>query len=77
MYTNFDAESWLNRITDHLKGGGIVDIVTATKCIRITQHTADKWAKMGLTLFKVKGNSLYLTSGKNSVCIDHCRITLH
>lgn len=63
---------WINA---RLAEGMTVLITTYTHQTRISPRTAKSWAKDGLDLFKVQGESCFIARGKSWDCIDFCKIS--
>jgi hypothetical protein len=64
-----------NEIIRRLKDGQDIYIRTALHCTRVTKKTFDKFEAINRPLFKVCGDSLYMSSGNKYNCIDYCKIT--
>lgn len=60
-------EEAYKKLIETLEAGGVVYIQTMT---RITKAT-----KKYIKCFKWSNGSMFMTSGKNWVCIDYCQIT--
>lgn len=70
-----DAENKLMAIGGTLLSGRTVIVSTHTHATQITPATAKRWADNGHALFRIRGESLYMASGKRWVCVDWCRFT--
>lgn len=71
-----NANEKLSMIESAFASGKTVYIVTATKATKCTPKSLANWAKAGLPLFKVSGDSLMMASGRKYVCADYCSIKL-
>jgi len=71
------AAEKLSWITESIAAGKTVYVQTVYVTMTATPKTAAKFAKAGCDLFKIKGESLYMSRGKGYDCIDYCGITVH
>ena len=69
-----NAADKLNKITEVLNAGRTVYIRTALRNIKVTAKNVRDFAAINRPLFKVSGDSLYISSGKRYDCIDFCRV---
>lgn len=68
------AQDKISQIKQWLNTGKTVYISTATRTTKITPKTYANWEKSGHELLKASGDSMYMASGRNFVCIDYCKI---
>ena len=70
-FTKFDAKDTFDRIMYSLSNGLTVVISTHYRATQIQQKHVDK-SPVEWPLFRVKGGSLYMRTGKRYVCVDGC-----
>lgn len=68
------ATEKLAMIETGLATGKTVDLITATRIVRITPKLAKSWEAAGLPVVKVQGESLYVARGRSYECADYCAI---
>lgn len=66
----------LVQITRELTNGNAIYVTTMTRSMVVTPKQFFRCKAKGVDVFKVKGASLYLMTGKRYDCIDFCRITV-
>lgn len=69
------AQQKLDKINEALAEGATIYFSTMTRHYKITQKTVARFAKAGMPLLKVSGDSLYMASGRSYLCMDYCGIT--
>ena len=69
------AQEKLSKLLSVLADGKTVYISTALRCTKVTEKDVAKFEEIGRPLFKVSGNSLFMSFGKRYDCIDYCKVT--
>lgn len=69
------AAEKLAKITDTIDAGGTVYVRTCTRSTKVTAKDVARFAAVGLDLFRVKANSLFIAAGRRYDCIDYCHLT--
>ena len=70
------ANDKMAKILEVLAAGRVVYISTALRSIKVTNKSVKDFEAINRPLFKVSGESLFISSGKRYDCIDFCRITV-
>lgn len=68
------AQEKLNKVNEMIAMGYTTYFCTAYRAIKVTGRTVANFKKAGRDLFKVSGNSLYMSAGKRYDCVDFCSI---
>lgn len=71
-----NAQEKLSKLLSVLSSGKTVYISTYLRCTKITAKHIAKFEEIGRPLFKVSGNSLFMSVGKRYDCIDYCKVTM-
>ena len=71
-----NAKNKLDKILEVLAAGRTVYVRTCTRATKITQKNVRDFDAINRPLFKVSGDSLYISAGKRYDCIDFCTITV-
>jgi hypothetical protein len=70
-----NAADKLAQIVEALKSGRTIYVRTMTRATKVQPKHLAQFDAIGRPLFKVAGNSLFMSSGKRYDCIDYCGIT--
>lgn len=68
------AQAKLDWINARLDEGRTVYLSTAYVRRQVTKRTREMWAKRGIELLQVAGNSLYIARGSKYDCVDYCKL---
>jgi len=69
------AQEKLTAILTAIQSGRTIYVSTMTRATKIRKADVAKFDKIGRPLFRVQGNSLYMSVGKRYDCIDYCQVT--
>ena len=71
------AQEKMDQIIQHINKGRTVVISTCTRAAKIDTKVINRFKNVGRELFKVDGNSLYMSRGKHYDCIDYAKINVY
>lgn len=70
------AQEKLDKIMQAIQAGRTLYIGTYTRCTKIDAACVKRFEKVGASVLKASGNSLYVARGRNWDCIDGCAIRI-
>jgi hypothetical protein len=71
-----NANDKLTKILETIDAGKTIYVRTALRATKVTAKNVREFDAINRPLFKVSGNSLFMSFGKRYDCIDYCSITV-